>query len=514
MPRSPHSAFFGLAAAALIGLPGLSQVTISHSDPGAAALQSRGMWRLTVENVGDATPRHWNWVAPPELTRMGARLVITDRNVAEFHAPTTLVEHTYVLQATAADASGLRGEIRIRVVPDTSSGGERSLVEHCFPEALGGPRMHPFIGNVDVHPNQAAPQPFGAAAGLAFLTDPDLGPLDRHWLVADERGIHAISMTGEAAAAPWLPKASGEGEAYGSIAVRPHGCRVREAPLVVYAVCRRGPRGGFEYRSELWAAGPGALPRRLEIGDAALIKWAPLAMDMAGNVYFTDWDRHEIRRLDPDGNVTVLAGSMGVAGHLPQDGTGRAASFNELNAMVLEPATGDLYVADLGCVRKVDPAGVVTTPLTWWIDLEFRKPGTGPVVKDTVRVEAPGLGLPRGMALHGRDLFLYDHSRNNLFAFNLDARRAVTVVPGERVMFRPTRFGPIRLFHPGTAAAEAATLGRLQAPGPLAFTPEGMCVLGMGSGLIQLDLPEGPVTGHAPSAGASAPAAPDAPGRH
>ena len=96
-------------------------------------------------------------------------------------------------------------------------------------------------------------------------------------------------------------------------------------------------------------------------GEAALFK-RPLGLthDAAGNLYVADADNYTIRRIAPDGTVSTLAGSAGVAGNA--DGTGGAARFKRLYAIAMGP-DGDLYVADYdnGRVRRVTTAGVVST---------------------------------------------------------------------------------------------------------------------------------------------------------
>ncbi len=84
-----------------------------------------------------------------------------------------------------------------------------------------------------------------------------------------------------------------------------------------------------------------------------------LAVDASGNIYVTDTNNNMIRKIDPAGVVTTLAGS-GSAGSA--DDTGTRASFNWPTGPAVD-AAGNVYVADQGNnkIRKVSPAGVVTT---------------------------------------------------------------------------------------------------------------------------------------------------------
>jgi len=68
-----------------------------------------------------------------------------------------------------------------------------------------------------------------------------------------------------------------------------------------------------------------------------------LAVDGAGNVYVTDADADLVRKVTPAGLVTTLAGLALVPG--AADGTGSAARFNRAQGVAVDDA-GNVYVAD------------------------------------------------------------------------------------------------------------------------------------------------------------------------
>ena len=97
------------------------------------------------------------------------------------------------------------------------------------------------------------------------------------------------------------------------------------------------------------------------VGTAARFNFpSGVAVDAGGNVYVADTYNDTIRKIDPSGAVTTLAGSAGISGGT--DGAGSTALFNQPDNLAVD-AAGNLLVADTGnaTIRKVTAAGVVTT---------------------------------------------------------------------------------------------------------------------------------------------------------
>ncbi len=89
-----------------------------------------------------------------------------------------------------------------------------------------------------------------------------------------------------------------------------------------------------------------------------------VAADDSGNVYVAVWQHHIIQKITATGVVSTFAGSYDQSG--AADGTGGGARFNNPYALTADLAD-NLYVLDqgnAGSVRKISPAGVVTTVAT------------------------------------------------------------------------------------------------------------------------------------------------------
>ena len=83
-----------------------------------------------------------------------------------------------------------------------------------------------------------------------------------------------------------------------------------------------------------------------------------IARDAGGNLYVTDEQDSVIRKVTPQGVVSTWAGISGSSSHV--DGPLASATFIGPGGLAFD-AAGNLYVADAFAVRKVSPAGVVST---------------------------------------------------------------------------------------------------------------------------------------------------------
>jgi len=102
-------------------------------------------------------------------------------------------------------------------------------------------------------------------------------------------------------------------------------------------------------------------------GDGVPVTWATaislvgLARDASGNVYFSDLGNHTVRRIAPDGTVTLVAGT-GDPGFSGDGGPARQARLSSPSGLALDNA-GNLYIADRGNsrIREVTADGTIQT---------------------------------------------------------------------------------------------------------------------------------------------------------
>lgn len=82
-----------------------------------------------------------------------------------------------------------------------------------------------------------------------------------------------------------------------------------------------------------------------------------LAIDAAGNIYVADSGNYLIRKITPAGMVSTYAGT-GTSALV--DGPLATASFGGVGCLAIDK-NGNMYVADLGVLRKITPGGIMST---------------------------------------------------------------------------------------------------------------------------------------------------------
>ena len=94
---------------------------------------------------------------------------------------------------------------------------------------------------------------------------------------------------------------------------------------------------------------------------ATLNRPTGVAADLVGNVYIADTGNHRIRKVTAAGVISTLAGN-GAPGFSGDRGPAVASSLNSPAALCLD-ANGNLFFADTANhrVRKIDPGGAITT---------------------------------------------------------------------------------------------------------------------------------------------------------
>lgn len=97
--------------------------------------------------------------------------------------------------------------------------------------------------------------------------------------------------------------------------------------------------------------------------DAQISDASGIAVDGAGNIYFSDFNNQVIRKIDAAGNISTFAGNnlLG-AGYLGDNGPATDAQISGPTGVVVD-AAGNVYFAESGnnVIRKVDPAGIIST---------------------------------------------------------------------------------------------------------------------------------------------------------
>lgn len=138
--------------------------------------------------------------------------------------------------------------------------------------------------------------------------------------------------------------------------------------------------------------------------SARLGRPSGLAVDAAGNLFIAEQLNHRVRRVDPGGTITTLAGN-GLSAFSGDGGPATSAGVGDPVRVAVD-AAGNVFITTHNRIRKVDPAGTITT-IAGTIGGGFSGDG-GPATKAT-------LSSPHGVAVdHLGNLFIADTSNERI----------------------------------------------------------------------------------------------------
>jgi len=148
-------------------------------------------------------------------------------------------------------------------------------------------------------------------------------------------------------------------------------------------------------------AGNGSIGSTNGVGAQATFYYPiGIAVDGSGNVYVADANNQVIRKINPSGTVSTLAGN-GDKGFA--NGPAANASFNSPSGVAVD-VSGNVYVADTGnnLIRQISPSGDVTTLA-----------GTGSAGSKDGGVAKASFNQPVSVAVDGSgNLYVADYGNN------------------------------------------------------------------------------------------------------
>jgi uncharacterized protein (TIGR03437 family) len=177
---------------------------------------------------------------------------------------------------------------------------------------------------------------------------------------------------------------------------------------------------------------------------------AGIAVDPAGNLYFSDSQNQRVRKVSSSGVITTYAG-IGVPGWGGDGGPATAALINNPSGLAAD-AAGNLYICDTdnGSIRKVTPDGIITT---------VAGSGVNGYSGDGGPATAARLNSPKGVAVDAAGLvYIADTLNSRIRVVSLNG--VITTVAGNSYIGDAGDDGP-------------ATDAILRFPSALAASPDG-----------------------------------------
>jgi len=139
-----------------------------------------------------------------------------------------------------------------------------------------------------------------------------------------------------------------------------------------------------------------------------------IAVDAAGNIYFSDLGKHVIRKINTSGIISTIAGTGNTSGYSGDGGLATAAKLYSPNDICID-TQGNLYIADRDnhCIRKVNTSGIISTVAGTGGSLNYGFTGDGGVAT------AAKLNKPQSISVDNLgNLYISDYTNNRIRKVN------------------------------------------------------------------------------------------------
>ena len=193
--------------------------------------------------------------------------------------------------------------------------------------------------------------------------------------------------------------------------------------------------------------------------DAELYFPWGLCADFEGNIYCADYGNSRIRKIDKDGTITTIAGN-GTHVYSGDQGPASDAGMNSPTGVCMD-FRGNIYIADFGDnrIRKVNQQGIITT---------VAGNGTRGYSGDNGPATGAALNDPCGVAADFRgNIYIADFSNNRIREVIPSRPIPPTEEPSPTVLIPTQTPGPTAVATPTPSVNNTPTITSTKAPTPL-----------------------------------------------